>query len=42
MGSVEYIYKCIYLPVGSTEDKDGKRAETWQIFNIPFSLAEDQ
>lgn len=42
MGSVEYIYKCIYLPVGNTEGKDGKNAETRQILNIPFSLAEDQ
>lgn len=42
MGNVEYIYKRVYLSVGNAEDKDGKHAETRQILNIAFSLAEDQ
>lgn len=42
MGNVEYIYKHVCLSVGNAEGKDGKRAETRQVLNIAFSLAEDQ
>lgn len=42
MGSVEYIYKWVCLSVDTTEGTDGKREETGQILNAPFSLVEDQ
>lgn len=39
---MKYIFKYIYLCMANVGDKDGKRAESGQVSDLPFSLANDQ